>query len=97
MRTALKFMAIGLTVLAAPLMSAPAFADEPQIYTSWRNNIAVGGYDAVSFFKGKPQEGKTEFSATHKGAAGIVRGRLPMGNWQKAVRSTGMWRMGGSI
>jgi len=65
-------MKIILTVFAlfGFIIFAPVqvFAADAPIYTSWRNNIAVGGYDAVSFFKGKPQEGKTEFSATHKGA-----------------------------
>jgi YHS domain-containing protein len=45
-----------------------AQADEAPIYTSWRNNVAVGGYDAVSFFVGTPQEGKSEFSTIYKGA-----------------------------
>jgi len=65
MKNILILLTLFGVVLFTPL-SAEA-ADDP-IYTSWRNNIAVGGYDTVSFFKGKPQEGRAEFSATHKGA-----------------------------
>ncbi len=45
-----------------------AQAEEAPIYTSWRNNVAVGGYDAISFFAGNPQEGKAEFFTTYQGA-----------------------------
>ena len=45
-----------------------AEAAEDPIYTSWRNNLALGGYDAVSFFSGNPQKGEREFSAVFKGA-----------------------------
>ncbi|WP_416878176.1 YHS domain-containing (seleno)protein [Litorimonas sp.] len=52
---------VSLTPLAAQA------ADDP-IYTSWRNNLALGGYDAVSFFSGNPQKGEREFSTIYKGA-----------------------------
>ena len=45
-----------------------AAADKDPVYTSWRNNNAAGGYDVVSFFSGKPQEGKSAFSVEYKGA-----------------------------
>lgn len=50
------------TVSAAPVIAADS------IYTSWKNNLAVGGYDTVSFFSGKPQEGKKEHSLSYAGA-----------------------------
>jgi YHS domain-containing protein len=50
------------SVSAAPVMAADS------IYTSWKNNLAVGGFDTVSFFSGKPQEGKEEFTFNHAGA-----------------------------
>lgn len=31
-----------------------------------KNNIAMEGYDPVSYFNGKPLEGKSSFSYTHK-------------------------------
>jgi len=45
-----------------------ALAKSAPIYTSWRNNVAMGGYDAVSFFAGNPQKGEREFSTAYKGA-----------------------------
>ena len=48
--------------------ATPSFAAEPAVYTSWNNNLAIGGYDTVSFFSGKPVEGKSEFTYTYKGA-----------------------------
>jgi len=56
--------AIILSFYAVP----PVAADSAPIYTSWRNNIAVGGYDTVSFFSGKPQQGKSEFQIEYQGA-----------------------------
>lgn len=50
------------TVSATPVMAADS------IYTSWKNNLAVGGYDTVSFFSGKPQPGKKDLSFDYAGA-----------------------------
>jgi len=46
----------------------PAFAGKAEIYTSWQNNLALSGYDTVSFFSGKPREGKKEFRHIYQGA-----------------------------
>ena len=55
----------GLAVLSGPVGAA---ASQPDIYTSWRNDLALEGFDAVSFFKGKPVRGRTEFQTLYKGA-----------------------------
>lgn len=55
------------TLVFASVLAAPASAAD-SIYTSWQNNLAVGGYDTVSFFSGKPQEGKKEFAFDYAGA-----------------------------
>ena len=49
---------IGLFLSA---FSLPAQAGSDPIYTSWKNNQAVGGYDVVSFYSGKPLKGKEGF------------------------------------
>jgi YHS domain-containing protein len=33
-----------------------------------KSNIAINGYDAVSYFSGKPQVGKADITVTYKGA-----------------------------
>jgi YHS domain-containing protein len=51
-------------VLVLPLVLATALLAQtaPAIYTT-KSNLALSGYDAVSYFKdGKPVAGKTEFS-----------------------------------
>lgn len=53
---------------SASLLSAPASADEPPIYTNWHNNLAVGGYDIVSFYAGTPLVGKPDFKVEYQGA-----------------------------
>ena len=53
------------TVALAPVA---AHAAKPEIYTSWRNDLAIDGHDAVSFFKGKPLKGRTEFQTVYKDA-----------------------------
>ena len=60
-------LAAAIMAFAAPTPEAYA-ADKAPVYTSWDKNIAVGGYDVVSFFKGKPQDGKSEFSTSYNGA-----------------------------
>ncbi len=45
-----------------------AYAGKAPVYTSWQNNIAVGGYDSVSFFSGVPIEGDKAYSYDYKGA-----------------------------
>lgn len=43
----------------------PASAQSDAVYTSWKNNHAVGGYDVVSFYSGKPREGKPQYTQTY--------------------------------
>jgi len=63
MKTFLPSLAFLFTAFsAAPVMAAES------IYTPWNNNLAVGGYDTVSFFSGKPQEGKKTFTTSYAGA-----------------------------
>jgi len=52
------------------LFASHAHAAKAPIYTSFLNNNAVGGYDAVSYFQGnqKPVKGKKKFSTSYKGA-----------------------------
>ena len=58
--------AAALAVLVTPVPAQAA--DKDPIYTAWNKNIAVGGYDAVSFFKSKPVEGSKDFTFEYKGA-----------------------------
>jgi len=57
-------------ILGAGIMLTPvaASAASDPVYTSWRNNVAAEGYDVVTFFSGKPQEGKPEFTTHYQGA-----------------------------
>lgn len=56
---------VGAGILLAPVAS---FAASDAVHTNWRDNIAAEGYDVVTFFSGKPQLGKVEFSTLYKGA-----------------------------
>lgn len=63
MKTILLTLALAFSVVSAmPAMAADS------IYTSWKNNLAVGGYDTVSFFSGKPQVGKKTYVFDYAGA-----------------------------
>jgi YHS domain-containing protein len=51
------------------LLSSPSFAKQPVIYTSSKEKIAIGGYDAVSYFTAvQPVPGTVAFSLVHEGA-----------------------------
>ncbi|MEQ9641171.1 MAG: YHS domain-containing (seleno)protein [Alphaproteobacteria bacterium] len=54
--------ALGLFALAAP-----GLAKEPEIYAK-DGNVAINGYDPVSYFDGMPMPGKTEHTLMHRGA-----------------------------
>lgn len=43
-------------------------ASKAAIYTSWQDEVAVGGYDVVSFYSGKPLQGRETFSARYANA-----------------------------
>ena len=53
---------------AATLAPAPNAYAADAIYTSIRNNIAVGGYDAVSFHTGNPLKGSRKITTAWNGA-----------------------------
>jgi len=63
----MKTLLLTLSLLFVTLSVGPAFAKDP-VYTSWKNNLAVGGYDTVSFFSGKPQNGKKDLTFDFAGA-----------------------------
>jgi YHS domain-containing protein len=63
-RTLLTFAAI-LPILT---LSGPALAEKAMIDTGAMEGIALGGYDAVSYFSGTPAKGSDEFSTDWKGA-----------------------------
>lgn len=55
-------VALGLFALAAP-----ANAKEPPIYSK-DGDVAINGYDPVSYFDGMPMPGKADYALMHKGA-----------------------------
>lgn len=65
MKHRLFTVALAVTMLLTPVA---AMAQKPEIYTSWRNAVAVDGYDVVSFHAGKPLKGRTEFATQYKKA-----------------------------
>lgn len=58
---------LGASGLAISANVHPAYAAKPEIYTR-NGDIALGGYDAVSFFAKAPVKGLATFQATYKGA-----------------------------
>jgi len=50
------------------MFAMPTLAED-QIHTGWLNNLAVGGYDTVAYFKsGGPVKGRKELTTEWKGA-----------------------------
>ncbi len=56
---------LGLALLAA---TASAWAGEPPQFTDILPGVALGGYDATSYFSGKPQEGDAAITENWQGA-----------------------------
>lgn len=65
MKRLLTALALGLATLTVP---AVALAAKAPIYTAPFSSVAVGGYDVVSFFSGKPVKGNAQFQTNWKGA-----------------------------
>ena len=60
-------LVLALALLAASCAPAQSSGSDA-IYTSWRNSVAAGGYDVVSYFQNAPQRGDREFTYAWKGA-----------------------------
>ena len=61
--------ALMTTAVATLAVIGPAHARQADVYTGYFSSLAVGGYDAVAYFKeNKPVEGKAQFSTEYKGA-----------------------------
>lgn len=66
MRSLFAAFASALAFVAAVL---PAHARDADIYTGTFSSLAVGGYDAVAYFKlNRPVEGVAQFTTEYKGA-----------------------------
>jgi YHS domain-containing protein len=64
----MKRMLVALAC-GASLLSVPASAASPEIYTGRFNNLAVGGYDAVAYFEEEAAvKGAKDFSYDYQGA-----------------------------
>ena len=65
----LKSAALVTALVLTPLAAAPASAEKAPIYTGVFSNVAVGGYDAVSFFQESGGiEGSKDFTTKYNGA-----------------------------
>ncbi len=54
---------------AASLISAPAFAASPEVFTARFSDLAVSGYDPVAYFDSSaPAKGSKDFSFEYNGA-----------------------------
>ena len=61
-------LAVLILCVGVSAISSAAHAESDPIYTSWRNNLAVGGYDVVSFHLGNPVKGNSHYSTVWNGA-----------------------------
>ncbi len=67
----LKYLALAAAALAAPLaVTAPAMADGGVFVGVEGSNVALSGYDTVSYFQGNgtPVRGSSQFMVEHDGA-----------------------------
>ena len=66
----LSYMKNLLILITAFLIGSAAFGQSEAVRTknfNVKKNIAIEGYDPVSYFKGKPAEGKSNLKVTHRG------------------------------
>ena len=65
---------IGLSLVIAIAAVAQADASRANHFNV-KKNIAIEGYDPVSYFKGKPAEGKPQFKVTQRGVTYLFSNR----------------------
>lgn len=68
MKNLIKYIIVATALSFSGFAAQMAYADSPAIYTTWRDNVAVGGFDVVSFYSGKPLEGSADHVLAYKGA-----------------------------
>lgn len=61
-----KLLYLSLLVLAASGSLAQTVAERAKHYNI-KKNVAIDGYDPVSYFDNRPQEGKSSITETYKG------------------------------
>lgn len=81
-KTVLKFLILMASLSA--FMGVSALAKDDAIYTSWRNNLAVGGYDTTSFYQGSPVKGSPEITTHWNGAVWQFTSRANLENFVEA-------------
>lgn len=62
------YMIASLAAAFAFFASPAHAADKDPVYTGFSSNVAVGGYDTVSFFDGGAAKGSKEFETEYNGA-----------------------------
>ncbi len=71
----MKFRSLiaAIALAASPaFLATPTLAQDgpaPAIYTAEDSNLALGGFDTVSYFTGTPVEGSADFATEYKGAS----------------------------
>jgi len=68
-------LALGFSVLSFVTPTPMAHAENDPVYTSWRNNIAVDGYDPITFFTGTPLQGNPQYQMEYMGAIWVFSSR----------------------
>ena len=65
----LKQFVLAASLIGAAAIAPSALAAKPAIYTPLASDVAVGGYDAVAYFRdGAPTPGSAMFEYDYKGA-----------------------------
>lgn len=84
----LKGLAAATLIALAPAAVATPFFAAPEVYVAPFSKVAVGGYDAVSYFTGAPLKGDTKFTTTWKGAEfGFARAASRIGGRRAAAKN----------
>lgn len=69
MRFTVSSLFAAVALCGALFAASAASAREAEVYTGTFSSLAVGGYDAVAYFKaGRPVAGNDQFSMQYKGA-----------------------------
>lgn len=64
-----QFLRAAALIGALFMTATTASARDAEVYTGTFSSLAVGGYDAVAYFKaGKPVQGVAQFTTDYKGA-----------------------------
>ena len=82
----LKYYSILILVLSAPCLSFAQKTKETKHYYFTKDNVAILGYDVISYFDNDPKEGKSAYRSSHEGVTYLFSSSANQAKFEKTPK-----------